>query len=404
MPTQLSLPIAPTCSRCGETLSDEYTQEDHDAAHAGAERILGMVEAGNPNDWLMGAENDEHNANELAFLPLSGFSRATGRQRCGHQLQYDIGSFWPLYDVLESMSVDKALQSGLVPWSALTPRHRNRAACWASVAEAVMRLPVAQRRDFLLGRPIPDGLAARADSYTVEKIGPTQFWRRNGSMPVSGWAGPSGGYLHLEAYKVLDMLELDGFLETCLPEKSAIFRAFDLVRPEDVKVVFLGQDPYPSTGDAMGMAFSCHAAKLPASLRNIYKELVADLGGDMPVTGDLTPWTYQGVLLANTALTIGNDGISHFDYWQSFTDAWIRALASTRSIVWVLWGNHARRWKKQITDAGTQNQREQIIIESPHPSPLSAHRGFFGSKPFSKINEGLLRLGTTPICWRLPGG
>ena len=149
----------------------------------------------------------------------------------------------------------------------------------------------------------------------------------------------------------------------------------------------------------MGMAFSCHADKLPASLRNIYKELADDLGITMPVTGDLTPWAMQGCLLANTALTIGTDGISHFDYWQSFTDTWVSALASTRSVVWVLWGNHARRWKKLIMETGKENQKDQIIIESAHPSPLSAHRGFFRSKPFSAINDGLLRLGVKPVRW-----
>lgn len=205
----------------------------------------------------------------------------------------------------------------------------------------------------------------------------------------------------MRANEALVSLTEDKLLEKSLPEKAAIFRAFDLVPPEEVRVVCLGQDPYPAPGDAMGLAFSSNATKLPASLRNIYKEMANDLGIVAPPTGDLTHLAYQGVLLANTALTLGCDGKSHFKHWRSFTETWITALASTRPVVWILWGNHAKQWRPLIESKSAERRLVPIIIESVHPSPLSARRGFFGSKPFSRTNEGLRKLGLPPIQWEV---
>lgn len=194
----------------------------------------------------------------------------------------------------------------------------------------------------------------------------------------------------------MQSLARDGALDGALPSPDAVFRAFDLVGdPEAVRVIILGQDPYPNSEDAMGLAFSSPAKKRPASLRNIFKELESDLGVSAPDTGDLTHWGRQGILLANTALTIGAGKAPHFAYWQDFTAEWIHLLASTRPRVWVLWGGWAQKYEGAIMAAGQHLPHE--IIRSAHPSPLSAYRGFFGSKPFSGINAALDRLGMPAI-------
>lgn len=179
-----------------------------------------------------------------------------------------------------------------------------------------------------------------------------------------------------------------------LPCRANIFRAFELLAPDAVSVCLIGQDPYPTPGDAMGLSFSVPSErKLPRSLRNIFVEMQSDIGAHPP-HGDLTSWARQGVLLANSSLTTlpGVAG-AHTAEWSGFTRSWVRFLGDQKQpIVWVLWGNHAQRFRDLI---GPQH----IIIESAHPSPLSARRGFFGSRPFSRINDALVSLGKQPINW-----
>lgn len=177
-----------------------------------------------------------------------------------------------------------------------------------------------------------------------------------------------------------------------IPSQDSIFRCLEL-EPSKVKVVILGQDPYPNPTHAMGLAFSVNSLikPLPASLNNIFKELDSDLGIKR-VNGDLSDWSSQGVLLLNRSLTvIPNLSDSHSDIgWHKFTEEVIRVVAA-RGAIGVLWG-------KQAQDLGRLfNQLDQF--SSPHPSPLSAYRGFFGSKPFSKVNKRLEEKGLTPIKW-----
>ena len=177
-----------------------------------------------------------------------------------------------------------------------------------------------------------------------------------------------------------------------IPSQDSIFRCLEL-EPGEVKVVILGQDPYPNPTHAMGLAFSVNSSikPLPASLNNIFKELDSDLGIKRS-NGDLSDWSSQGVLLLNRSLTvIPNLSDSHSDIgWHKFTEEVIRVVAA-RGAIGVLWG-------KQAQDLGRLfNQLDQF--SSPHPSPLSAYRGFFGSKPFSKVNKRLEEKGLTPIKW-----
>jgi len=172
----------------------------------------------------------------------------------------------------------------------------------------------------------------------------------------------------------------------CFPPKDQIFRTFELTSFDQVKVVIIGQDPYHGEGEANGLAFSVnHGIKTPPSLRNIFKELKDDLGIDRSNT-DLSDWARQGVLLLNTTLTVAKDQpLSHADFeWEKFTDRVIQRLAAqSNSLVFILWGKHAQRKKALIP------QKRHLIIESAHPSPLGAYRGFFGSKPFSRVNDFL---------------
>lgn len=190
--------------------------------------------------------------------------------------------------------------------------------------------------------------------------------------------------------------------QTVYPPREKMFAALETVAPPQVRVVILGQDPYHEPGQANGMAFSvCEGVRYPPSLRNIFTELCDDLHLPMPTSGDLTPWAKQGVLLLNTVLTV-QQGLanSHKDFgWQAFTDDIIRSLRSLpQPIAFVLWGAQAQ------SKAGIAADSEfpRLILQSPHPSPLSSYRGFFGSKPFSKINDYFERLGQPPINWRLP--
>ena len=186
---------------------------------------------------------------------------------------------------------------------------------------------------------------------------------------------------------------------TIFPPAYQIFRALELTPFEQTAVVILGQDPYHGAGQAHGLAFSVQpGVKLPASLKNMYKELERDLGLPRPTTGFLEPWAKQGVLLLNTALTV-REGLanSHAKQgWERLTDAIIRAIADRADpAIFVLWGANAQK-KAKLIDAA-----RHTIIQSAHPSPLSAHNGFFGSKPFSRINLALTQHRKPAINWAL---
>lgn len=179
--------------------------------------------------------------------------------------------------------------------------------------------------------------------------------------------------------------------------RRSIYRALELTPLNEVKVVILGQDPYHGPGQANGLAFSvAKGVPLPPSLRNIFKELHADLGDSLRTDGDLIDWARQGVLLLNSSLTVvEGQPNSMSDLWAPVTDEIIRFVDRHMSpVVFVLWGNNARSKRELITrNAG-------LIVESAHPSPLSASRGFFGSKPFSRVNWLLTLYGLEPIIWR----
>ncbi len=197
--------------------------------------------------------------------------------------------------------------------------------------------------------------------------------------------------------KTADFVRREYAATKVFPPAAQIFAAFDLCPFSAVKVVILGQDPYHGDGQANGLAFSVNdGIAVPPSLINIYKEINADLGVAIPQSGDLTRWARQGVLLLNNSLTVrAHQPASHASIgWEAVTDAAISALSANRSgIVFILWGSHARR-KAALID-----RRKHLVLEAPHPSPLSAHRGFFGCKHFSKANEFLVAQGKTPILW-----
>ena len=186
---------------------------------------------------------------------------------------------------------------------------------------------------------------------------------------------------------------------TVFPAYENIFRAFNLIAPEDVKVVILGQDPYHGMSQANGLAFSvCDECKIPPSLKNIYKELVDDEGCDYPASGNLTLWSEQGVLLINSVLTVEQaKANSHKGRgWEKFSDFVIEKLSSEyENIVFILWGGESQK-KEKLIDAS-----RHLVLKAPHPSPLSSYRGFFGSKPFSKSNEYLKSHGKKEINWSL---
>lgn len=183
------------------------------------------------------------------------------------------------------------------------------------------------------------------------------------------------------------------------PLADDIFNAFHLTPLRNVKVVILGQDPYHNVGQAHGLCFSVKPdVEIPPSLVNIYKELQDDIGCTIPNHGYLTKWAEQGVLMLNTVLTVrAHQANSHHGIgWEEFTDAAIRAVnAQDRPIVYILWGRPAQAKKAML------NNPKHLILEAPHPSPLSAYRGFFGSKPFSQANEFLKANGVEPIDWQI---
>ena len=187
---------------------------------------------------------------------------------------------------------------------------------------------------------------------------------------------------------------------TVYPEMHHIFQAFEWTPYHKVKVVILGQDPYHEPNQAHGCSFSVlPGVPVPPSLQNIYKELQADLGYPPVHHGYLKHWADQGVLLLNSVLTVrAGHAFSHRGHgWEQLTDAAIKALSDRpQPVVFILWGRAARN-KKVLIDTS-----RNIVLESAHPSPLSAHRGFFGSRPFSKTNRALESMGEQPIDWRLP--
>jgi uracil-DNA glycosylase len=184
------------------------------------------------------------------------------------------------------------------------------------------------------------------------------------------------------------------------PPAADVFNAFRYTPLDRVKILILGQDPYPGAGQAHGLCFSVRpGVRLPASLRNIYQELAADLGIPAATHGYLATWARQGVLMLNACLTVRADAPnSHAGKgWEKFTDAAIAAVnARSRPVVFLLWGGYAQKKLKLIDDS------RHVVIASAHPSPLSAAHGFFGSKPFSKITEALRGMGSEEIDWRLP--
>ncbi|WP_082048468.1 uracil-DNA glycosylase [Candidatus Methylopumilus turicensis] len=183
------------------------------------------------------------------------------------------------------------------------------------------------------------------------------------------------------------------------PPSPLIFNAFNHTPFDKVRVVIIGQDPYHGPEQAHGLSFSVpQGVALPPSLRNIFKEIEADLGIKMSGKGDLTAWADQGVLLLNATLTVemANAGSHQKRGWEAFTDAAIAALNQHREgLVFVLWGSYAQK-KGEIIDA-----KKHLVLSSTHPSPLSAHRGFFGNHQFSQINAYLTKRGETPIHWQI---
>ncbi|MCU1393392.1 MAG: Uracil-DNA glycosylase [Ilumatobacteraceae bacterium] len=187
---------------------------------------------------------------------------------------------------------------------------------------------------------------------------------------------------------------------TVYPPHPEVFAAIHLTPYADTRVMILGQDPYHGPNQAHGLCFSVRrGVAVPPSLMNIHKELQSDLGYAPPRHGNLEHWATQGVLLLNTTLTVraGQAGSHQGKGWETFTDEVIRVVdAKTDPVVFILWGASARK-KKALIDAG-----RHVVIESAHPSPLSAHNGFFGSRPFSRANEALVARGRQPVDWRLP--
>lgn len=183
------------------------------------------------------------------------------------------------------------------------------------------------------------------------------------------------------------------------PPAEQIFEAYHRTPLKEVKVVIIGQDPYHGERQAHGMCFSVRPeVEIPPSLVNIYKELESDLGCKIPKHGYLDKWAKQGVLLLNTVLTVrAHEANSHRNIgWEEFTDATIRVLnQQDRPIVFLLWGKPAQSKKKMLTNP------RHLVLEAPHPSPLSAYRGFFGSKPFSQTNTFLEKSGVEPIDWQI---
>lgn len=210
---------------------------------------------------------------------------------------------------------------------------------------------------------------------------------------------------HLESeFQTAYMKDLKSFLQkeyeagkTIYPDAKKYFNALDLVDLKNVKVVILGQDPYHGPGQAHGLSFSVpEGVRFPPSLLNIFKELKADLGKEMPTSGNLERWAKQGVLLLNAVLTVEESKAAAHQGrgWEKFTDKIIEVVnRECDHVVFILWGAYAQK------KAAFVDRKKHLVLESVHPSPLSSHRGFFGSKPFSKANSWLREQGLEPIDW-----
>ncbi|MCZ2260658.1 uracil-DNA glycosylase [Sporosarcina sp. G11-34] len=202
--------------------------------------------------------------------------------------------------------------------------------------------------------------------------------------------------------KLRQFLEKEYTEEAVFPQKNELWTAFKLTPFDEVKVVILGQDPYHGAGQAHGLSFSVKSGvKIPPSLRNMFKELAEDIGCEVPQDGTLSGWAEQGVLMLNTVLTVREaQAHSHRKQgWETFTNEVIRVLsARDKPVVFVLWGRPAQEKKKLI------DLSKHAIVESFHPSPLSASRGFFGSRPYSKVNKILALWDEEPIDWCRTGG
>lgn len=197
--------------------------------------------------------------------------------------------------------------------------------------------------------------------------------------------------------RLMSFLETQYAECTVYPSKNNVFRALELCPPEQVRVVIIGQDPYHGEGQAHGLSFSVpHGVRLPPSLRNIFKELQSEVGGTTCLTGSLEDWARQGVLLLNSVLTVRqSEAASHAGQgWEQFTDAVVASLSEHHSgIVYMLWGSYAQR-KGAIVD-----ESQNCVLRAVHPSPLSAHRGFFGCNHFIDANKYLISHDHQPICW-----
>lgn len=219
-------------------------------------------------------------------------------------------------------------------------------------------------------------------------------------LPQSWLAAIGDAFEHAELARLKQFLLAERKQHTVYPAGKDMFRAFWLTEFHDVKVVILGQDPYHGPGQAHGLSFSVRRGTTPPpSLQNIFKEIDADIGIKQPRHGDLTAWAKQGVLLLNTVLSVrARAANSHRGRgWEHLTDRVIAELNRQRqSIVFVLWGAAAGR-KATMIDGS-----KHVILRAPHPSPLSAHRGFFGCQHFSKINKHLVQRDLEPIEWQLP--
>ena len=214
------------------------------------------------------------------------------------------------------------------------------------------------------------------------------------------WLGPLSAEFKKPYYKKLyETVKHEYETRAVYPDSNDIFNAFHLTPLKDVKVLILGQDPYHNYGQAHGLCFSVQkGVQVPPSLVNIYQELHDDLGCTIPNHGCLTKWAEQGVLMLNTVLTVrAHQANSHRGIgWEEFTDAAIQVLnTQDRPIVFILWGKPAQAKKSML------HNPKHLILEAPHPSPLSAYRGFFGSRPFSQANAFLEQNGLTPIDWQI---
>lgn len=218
-------------------------------------------------------------------------------------------------------------------------------------------------------------------------------------MEINGWEPIIGEEFEKDYFKKLEhILDEEYGSYTVYPKKEHVYAALEYTPYEKVKVVILGQDPYHGPEQAHGLSFSVlPGVPTPPSLKNIFKELQNDLGLSIPSNGYLKKWADEGVLLLNTVLTV-REGEAHSHKkigWETFTDAVIKKLSEREQpIVFVLWGKPAQEKKRFIAT-------HHYVVEAPHPSPLSAHRGFFGSRPFSKVNEWLKTNGQSEIDWEI---